>query len=300
MTATRVYNTWPSNNIFLCRGRLITGPDKRYFFLSLSFMLVTISFHLGFSADYIAHDIHPSALAMEIWLILLVLSSFLTCAFMDAGIIPRRSKPSELDQNKNPLAKHPKSVKITCGGVDMTMKYCNTCNIYRPPRCSHCSVCDNCVDKFDHHCPWIGNCVARRNYRFFLTFIFSTTTTCLYLAAMCITEITFRTKDSRKEGASAFGDALGDNPVALLVALFALFAASAVGGLSLFHVYLNCNNVSTNEQLKGSYKKIGNPFWEGYCMYMVNSLCQSKRASFIHPRRVLSRMEVIDSFDPDV
>ncbi|CCD14180.1 unnamed protein product, partial [Trypanosoma congolense IL3000] len=48
---------------------------------------------------------------------------------------------------------------------------CVTCNLPRPSRSKHCRLCDHCVRRFDHHCPWINNDVAEGNHRWFLLFI---------------------------------------------------------------------------------------------------------------------------------
>lgn len=57
---------------------------------------------------------------------------------------------------------------------------CGTCKIVKPPRSKHCQICDMCVEKMDHHCIWLNQCVGRRNYKWFLTFLFLHMLICLY------------------------------------------------------------------------------------------------------------------------
>lgn len=51
---------------------------------------------------------------------------------------------------------------------------CPDCKIIRTPRSRHCAICNRCVERFDHHCPWINNCVGIRNHNYFLAFLAAT------------------------------------------------------------------------------------------------------------------------------
>jgi palmitoyltransferase ZDHHC13/17 len=48
---------------------------------------------------------------------------------------------------------------------------CPDCEVLRTTRSKHCATCNRCVERFDHHCPWINNCVGINNHNPYLVFI---------------------------------------------------------------------------------------------------------------------------------
>ena len=94
-----------------------------------------------------------------------VLVTLCLTSFTDPGIIPR--------QVKKPFEHMDMHIQRLWQGKLISFRWCNTCNIYRPPRSSHCSLCNNCVTEFDHHCPFVGNCIGERNYPYFIAFLTS-------------------------------------------------------------------------------------------------------------------------------
>ncbi|XP_036105569.1 palmitoyltransferase ZDHHC2 isoform X2 [Molossus molossus] len=72
---------------------------------------------------------------------------------------------------------------ITNESFKRTIRYCDRCQLVKPDRCHHCSVCDKCILKMDHHCPWVNNCVGFSNYKFFLLFLAYSLLYCLFIAA---------------------------------------------------------------------------------------------------------------------
>jgi palmitoyltransferase ZDHHC9/14/18 len=87
-----------------------------------------------------------------------VLVNLFLVSTIDPGIIPRNDG-SSIEETAG-TSDGTRRKRVTVNGVELKLKYCRICKFFRPPRSCHCAICDNCVEKFDHHCPWIGQCIA--------------------------------------------------------------------------------------------------------------------------------------------
>lgn len=144
------------------------------------------------------------------------------------------------------------------------IKYCSSCHIYRPPRTVHCGACGCCIERLDHHCPWIGTCVGKRNYKYFILFMWSLFLICLFAIITCGGHIADYKSFGRKSGTdeiSISGAQVGSIVILTITCGLSLFVFFLFG----YHQYLLCRNETTNENLKKSYAVYGNPFQKGIC-----------------------------------
>ncbi|XP_033112163.1 palmitoyltransferase ZDHHC5-like isoform X1 [Anneissia japonica] len=179
-------------------------------------------------------------------LFLFVLGNFLLATFVDPGVIPQ----SKGDEDKEEETRAPLYKVVEIQGYQVRMKWCSTCGFYRPPRCSHCSVCNHCIEKFDHHCPWVNNCIGRRNYKYFVQFLLSLTIHMVSVFTFTLLYI-LTNKDNLKSTESIVGFCtLG------IVAL----TAFPVFGLAGFHMSLATRGRTTYEQVTGKFRSGHNPF----------------------------------------
>ncbi|VEL09041.1 unnamed protein product [Protopolystoma xenopodis] len=133
----------------------------------------------------------------------------------------------------------PNFLEYQINGVFAKVKWCATCKFYRQPRCSHCSICNRCVDLqcFDHHCPWINNCIGKRNYRHFFLFLLS-----LSIHMLCVFALTVLHIIQSRHQIELF------TIIRICLASLVGLLLIPVYGLTTFHVTLISRGMTTNEQ----------------------------------------------------
>ncbi|EPS36814.1 hypothetical protein H072_9656 [Dactylellina haptotyla CBS 200.50] len=248
------YQFFPGNTLFCFGGRWQTARDAPMNVLTATMIIVPTGLFFGFSAPWLWHNVHPALPITFAYVFLVCMSSFIRASVTDPGIFPRNVHPLEYEDGEDPLAVGPPETGWTMikpnqrrgsQPLEVPVKYCKTCRIWRPPRCHHCRVCDNCIETQDHHCVWLNNCIGRRNYRYFFTFLSAASILGLYLCALSVTHLMVW----KKMNHTTFVVALQTWRVPFAMVIYAALAALYPIALVGYHVFLMWRGESTREYL---------------------------------------------------
>jgi hypothetical protein len=150
----------------------------------LSIILILYSFYIGFFvADLVSENRHPpdlyywqSTLEHEAavrrgWVYFTLMTVFV-CLFCISFVRATRTSPGVIPDNGewDPTDTTTKSTSVE-RRKDGSYRACARCVKLKPDRSHHCRLCDVCVLKMDHHCPWIANCVGHFNYKYFFLIV---------------------------------------------------------------------------------------------------------------------------------
>ncbi|KAF8527602.1 DHHC palmitoyltransferase-domain-containing protein [Hysterangium stoloniferum] len=232
---------------------LILMPHPSYAIMTKSFYMTTLHSPIRFA-------IH---LVMAYALSLLALTSLVVCAVRDPGsLTPRRKKQRNMlveDESQEALLHSPDAGDEldgderapTAAEIDELAvggRWCRHCWRARPERAHHCSTCDKCILKMDHHCPWLGgNCIGHRTYPAFLHFLFMCTALAVYITCVATSVII-----------ALVADPFSIDPVvsplhALFLALMSGIFSIVMASFLVYHIYLVSSNQTTHEHLSNYF-----------------------------------------------
>ena len=304
----RAWRLWPGKNKRCCDGRVMTGPD--YYRMVITAAMVCVPGVVLGPIKFADPD-YCYVMAVGILLKVVCLVCLGSLATSNPGFIPCQNAAFSVGPlGSQPLSKMPidpvKLQFVNLYGSEVILKWCKTCHLYRPPRTSHCTVCNVCVERFDHHCPWVGNCIGRKNYSLFLRFILLFADHIGFMLGICISSI------AHKVASDTLDDAIRTLIPEVVIGCYCFLICGFVSSLLLFHVYLVASNQTTYERLKGLWAKRGeNPFDKGSafenCLVVLGSnsgpprfslremvdiadafTMKSARARFFHPSEARS------------
>ncbi|KAI0978329.1 hypothetical protein GJ496_001985 [Pomphorhynchus laevis] len=247
-----------------------------------AWLLVLILSGLYFLFIAPAAPVPPWFIAVHLVHFILICVQFALACRIDPGFYP-----SNINEGHNEFPNGPASLhtgtnrELLVRGIRIRTKWCTTCEFYRPPRCSHCSECDRCVEQFDHHCPWLNNCVGRRNYPYFFRFLSLLTVHALVVCAVSIFVVLINRQQLSTPEAI----------ISLCVLAFTGLLNFPIFGLFGFHVVLVARGRTTNEQVTGKYKEVHDAYTNGCVVNICRLFFAPAFPSLQLPRRRRRRVK---------
>lgn len=191
-------------------------------------------------------------------LITLFLWSFWKIVFTSPKKIPAefylplnlRSRVESLNndsEKKSIINEFARSLPVHSRFVTGDFRFCDKCFMVKPDRAHHCSLCQRCILKMDHHCPWVNNCVCLNNYKFFVLFLFYGLLYCTFVAATSIQFFILFWKSISQPGSD-----MSNLHTVFVFFVSIMFAISLIALLS-YHIYLVAVNKTTIETYQTPY-----------------------------------------------
>ncbi|CAO3621489.1 unnamed protein product [Cunninghamella echinulata] len=251
----RNYELFQGKSTFFCGGRLMTSQAYWAFIIALILLITPCVLFAVFVCPFLWLYLHPIIPILFAYVFVLAIVSMFKASWTDPGVIPRGLDPTptlETFDDHSSIWTQPfpadKCVKIK--DEMWNLKYCDTCKIYRPPRASHCRQCDNCVENEDHHCIWLNNCIGKRNYRPFFTFILSSTFLATFVVVFSLIHMIMAAYQIQP--ILSFDLIFQTTPVSFILAIIGFILLWMVGGLTCYHCYLVVKGLTTHEKLRAS------------------------------------------------
>lgn len=257
----------------------------RFFHLFITTMVLVIIFIKDTELKQNLYTGHLYYVSSYLVLVVVTTILYLVTSFMDPGyviyntidaeqgvIFNNQEERSEIIVNApNEINDSESACMLETSARNLRLRRCGFCSIMQPLRAKHCEECHHCVRRYDHHCPWIGNCVGERNHKFFLAFLF--TETALVSWTVYITSKAFKHEYKWKNW-------FEHNWMFLVLAIVLGISLLVVGLLWLCHSYMMLTAQTTWEFMSRpriSYlKKFPvdyNPFDQGYIKNILTFLC---------------------------
>ena len=245
-------------NNFICCNIGVIG--KKFYHMFFAFFIYTLPYVLILVVLIKERKnlsiIYPIIITTILYIISFV--STILAGFNDPGILPRQRQDYYYNTNRT-------SLKYVINGHIYKLNYCYSCSLFRPPRTSHCSLCDNCVERFDHHCLWLGTYIGKRNYRYFYFLISSLTVAAIFRICYSLYYVVIESKKLKnKENYNK----LIFWGLAALTLYDVLFIACFMGKLFGLHTWLVFNSKTFYENIKKKFRNVPsiNPFRK-YLLY---------------------------------
>ena len=224
-----------------------------------------------------------------IFLFLLSCFFLFASAMIDPGIMLRGHINDTKKTNDEVKSK---SIYIRQLGHISEYKICDTCHLIRPLRSTHCNTCDNCVIRFDHHCPWIGTCVGMRNYPYFFIYLCFLNLLQIFTGIISIIDIIMKILYNLKDKKDLYNNnknkiikmSFCEIIISLYIFIYICITMIFTTGLLIFHIRMVVNNLTTKEELKKFFTNpYGNPYQRSKSFNFL---------SIIFPKR--AKMSLVD------